>query len=187
MAIAPLLDGESGGWSEDLYGAVWPRPSLQLVADPCEVEAPDSSDPAGGPEPPEEEAPAAARVITGPRWVDPQEVECIQVRTGADVARRRARRATVRRRRRGIALATVVAGLVCSLALPASLPGGSSPAPRASGPLAGETIYVVQPGDTLWSIASRFDHGGDPRPLAEALARETGSADVVPGEHIGIP
>jgi nucleoid-associated protein YgaU len=51
----------------------------------------------------------------------------------------------------------------------------------------GETVYVVRPGDTLWSIASRFDHGGDPRPLAEALAQETGSAIVVPGERIAIP
>ena len=30
-------------------------------------------------------------------------------------------------------------------------------------------VYVVQPGDTLWSIARRADPGADPRPLVDRL------------------
>ncbi len=110
-----------------------------------------------------------------------------QARAGVDVARRRARRAAVRRRRRGVLLGTVASGLVCALALPVSALGGSSGARHVHESVVSEAVYVVQPGDTLWSIALRFDHRGDPRALAAALARETGSAVVVPGERIPIP
>jgi len=108
---------------------------------------------------------------------------------GVDVARRRARRAAARRRRRALALGVIAAGLTCGLALPLTSLAGS-PASASARPLpvvAGETVYVVRPGDTLWSIAARFDRGGSPRPMAEALARETGSQVVVPGERIPIP
>lgn len=77
-----------------------------------------------------------------------------------------------------------------ALALPVSSLGGRPAAgvPASSSVVGtGSTVYVVQPGDTLWSIAARIDRGGDPRPLAEALAREIGSASVVPGERIRVP
>ena len=77
------------------------------------------------------------------------------------------------------------------LAVPVAALGGRPATPPASPSTAvvvpGSTVYVVQPGDTLWSIALAFDHGGDPRPLAEAIAKETGSAVVAPGERIRIP
>ncbi len=106
-----------------------------------------------------------------------------------DGVRRRARRAVVRRRRRAVVFAAAVAGLVCGLALPIASLGGSPVAahPRVGAATAGETVYVVRPGDTLWSIAARFDRGGNPRPMAEALAREIGSDVVTPGERIPIP
>ncbi len=47
--------------------------------------------------------------------------------------------------------------------------------------------YVVQPGDTLWSIATRFDRGGDPRALVAQLAAQTGSEAVYPGERLRLP
>ncbi len=111
------------------------------------------------------------------------------VRRRPDVTERRSRRAALQRRRRVVVLAGVVAGLVCGLSLPFSLVGGSAPAVRAGshGQVPGAAVYVVRPGDTLWSIAARFDGGGDPRPLAEALAKETGSGVVVPGERLSIP
>ena len=117
---------------------------------------------------------------------------------GVDDARHGARRAAAQRRGRAVALTLLAAGLVCGLALPLSVLGGAPASQHAVPGSAvasqhatlsppGETVYVVRSGDTLWSIASRFDRGGDPRPLAEALAQETGSDVVVPGERITIP
>ena len=161
MSIAPLLETEEAGWSADLdlYAASWPRPALVLVPDPSRSEGAAS-----------EEAPAEG------------------LRAGVDVSRRRARRAAFRRRRRAVVLAVLAAGAVCGLALPVASLGGSPVAAHPQGvAVVGETVYVARPGDTLWSIAAQFDHGGDPRPMAEALAREIGSGVVVPGERIPIP
>lgn len=118
------------------------------------------------------------------------------VRAGALDVRERRRRAAGRRRRRrrvfGAAAACGVGAVVALLSLPLAITGGA-PVGAASGAGVGAlsgrsaTVYVVQAGDTLWSIASRFDSGGDVRPFAEALARQTGSSVVVPGEHITIP
>ena len=47
--------------------------------------------------------------------------------------------------------------------------------------------YVVQPGDSLWSIAARLEPGRDPRPLVDALAGSRGGAPLVPGEVINRP
>lgn len=167
MAIAPLLDTETADWSTELFGASWPRPTLQLVADTEQVPGGDW---------------ARARTVRIAA-VTPM------VHPGADVAVRRARRKAAQRRRRGVMLATLAAGLSVGLAVPVATLGGSPAAahPQVSAGTVGGTVYVVRPGDTLWSIASRFDGGGDPRPMAKALARETGSAAIVPGEHLTIP
>ncbi|HEY5025820.1 MAG TPA: LysM peptidoglycan-binding domain-containing protein [Acidimicrobiales bacterium] len=96
--------------------------------------------------------------------------------------------AAVRRRR--VALGTVAAGLLVALALPWSGTGGSLATPGTA--LAGERViahqpYVVQRGDTLWSIAVRLDPTGDPRPVVAKLEAETGGPDVVPGEQLTLP
>jgi hypothetical protein len=100
------------------------------------------------------------------------------------------RGAGLRRRRRRV-LAASFAATVALAAPPIGLLGG--------GPLAasGQSVsgggghavraYVVQPGDTLWSIASRAVPGGDPRPLVERLARELGGDDLQPGEIVAVP
>lgn len=168
MAIAPLLDPEAADWSPDLYGASWPKPAPLLLL-PDHDDGDDDGD----------DLTLAPLVPLAPTPHG--------LRKGLDVQRRRAVRAATRRRRRAVVLATLAAGLICGLALPLSALGGSAARPDGTGATASGTVYVVRPGDTLWSIATRFDNGGNPRPLARALARETGSAVVVPGEHIAIP
>jgi LysM repeat protein len=69
------------------------------------------------------------------------------------------------------------------LALPIRALGGSAVGPAV--PTAGQD-YVVQPGDTLASIASRADPA-DAATMTLRLARETGSSVVVPGEHLFVP
>jgi hypothetical protein len=93
-------------------------------------------------------------------------------------------RALVRRRRLvWVATIAFVAVLLVLLALPVRALGGSTlaqvtPAPGAD--------YIVKPGDTLLSVATRADplHA---RVLAAQMAREVGSNVVVPGEHLHIP
>ncbi len=175
MAIAPLLDTGGGDWPADLSDVPWPRPALQLVPGD---EPWDSPEFAGG----DGFCSASSSLAFACAAVSPL------VRTGRHVAGGRARRAAMRRRR-AVVLGIVVAVLLCLLALPLASLGGSPTVanPRARGAIADESVYVVRPGDTLWSIAARFDRGGNPRPMAEALARETGSGVVVPGERIAIP
>ncbi len=81
-------------------------------------------------------------------------------------------------RRRASALAVVVS--VFALALLA-VPGSSSGAhpPRA---------HVVQPGETLWAIASA-EYGGDAQAHVEGIAHANHleSALIVPGERLVLP
>jgi nucleoid-associated protein YgaU len=61
-------------------------------------------------------------------------------------------------------------------------------APRPSSGAAGEQRYVVQPGDTLWALASeRF--GGDPRAGIWEIRERNGLADALlePGMVLYLP
>jgi hypothetical protein len=46
--------------------------------------------------------------------------------------------------------------------------------------------YVVQPGDTLWSIATTLRPGVDPRPLVDELARRVGPGSLEAGRRIDL-
>ena len=48
-------------------------------------------------------------------------------------------------------------------------------------------VYVVRPGDTLWSIATRLRPGGDPRVLVEELQSQVRGATLVPGSRLRLP
>ena len=47
--------------------------------------------------------------------------------------------------------------------------------------------YVVQSGDTLWSIARRLLPNGDVRPLVDELARLNGGVDLEVGQRLVVP
>ena len=51
----------------------------------------------------------------------------------------------------------------------------------------GARAYVAAPGDTVWSIAVRFAHGGDPRPLVDQLEAEIGGGVLQPGQRLFVP
>jgi LysM repeat protein len=49
--------------------------------------------------------------------------------------------------------------------------------------------YVVRPGDTLWSIATRFAPSTDPRIVVDAIRSANGldPASLMPGQQLSIP
>lgn len=105
----------------------------------------------------------------------------------------------VRRRRLALLVAVVVlAGLVLAAvrvtAALVDIGGSSEPEPIATepgaagpdaGPVAGE-VYVVQPGDTLWSIATDVAPDEDPRVVVDTLRAANGGPDLEVGERLVI-
>jgi LysM repeat protein len=161
MAIAPLPQQEQF----DLLEIPWPKPNLRLVAD-TRRQVP--------------KGPEATREVVR------------ELRHGDDVAVRRARRAQVAARRRSLALLGVAAVCIALLALPIKAMGSQTvtgqvtPNGVTTG-LSDGSLYVVQPGDTLSSIALRINPEGDQAALVRALRSTVGSSVVVPGEHIVLP
>jgi hypothetical protein len=61
----------------------------------------------------------------------------------------------------------------------AGQPGGMRPAAAR--------VWVVRPGDTLWSIAAATGDRGDLRPLVDHLSDEIGGRPLQPGERLVLP
>ena len=82
-----------------------------------------------------------------------------------------------------LALAVVGALSVASSAFAG--PSAASAAPAAVAPAAADApVWVVQPGDTLWTIAAELQPEGDVRPLVDALADRAGGAGLQAGQRI---
>jgi hypothetical protein len=99
----------------------------------------------------------------------------------------RPQQARLRLTRRARRLAVVMA-LACGVAV------GSWLGPLVAGDggglrLAGESSVVVQPGDTLWSIASGLQAEGDVRTLVDEIQALNGlrGAELVPGQTLLLP
>lgn len=112
-------------------------------------------------------------------------------RQGAPLTQRRAARVRAARRRRRAAAGVVLIGALTVLALPGHTFGATNNVGLSSD-LANSTVlapgmdYVVQPGDTINSIAKNVNPV-DPSVARTLLAHELGSSVVVPGEHVLIP
>jgi hypothetical protein len=88
-------------------------------------------------------------------------------------------------RRRRVLAALVGLGLLLTIARAGGALGGS---PLASaGRLPHVQAVVVQPGDTLWSIARRAAPGHDVRPIVDAMVHALGTSTVMAGETISVP
>ena len=83
-------------------------------------------------------------------------------------------------RARVLAIALVVAG---SLVVVPGLARGDGPDRPEQ-----RLTYVVEPGDTLWSIARRVAPGRDPRPVVDGLIRANDLwAGLQTGQELSIP
>jgi hypothetical protein len=90
------------------------------------------------------------------------------------------------RRRRIVAVLVALAVVVAVGRVGVTL--GGSPLVTPERPPASQPAgaHVVQPGDSLWSIAQALAPGEDPRPLVDELSRERGNAPLRPGEVIDL-
>jgi nucleoid-associated protein YgaU len=101
-------------------------------------------------------------------------------------------RATLRRRRAAAVGVLAVVIVVSSIGIRAalgSIGGGPLAATDAPGGVKASAVrvWIVRPGDTLWSIAEAVDPNGDVRPLVDRLAGEARGTAIYPGETIAIP
>ena len=87
-------------------------------------------------------------------------------------------------RRRRLAVVAVVIGLVLGLA---SFGRQADATPSAEAQAAEAVLVVVQPGDTLWTIADALVDNADPRPLVAELSEIAGGAAIQPGQLLRIP
>ena len=128
-----------------------------------------------------------AAVMTTPRIeMEPAVTRTVRRVEPRSVARRGHRpSAATYWRRRVVAVAVGLVVLVMAGKAGAAL-GGSPLAVPERRPAA-TSQSVVQPGDSLWSIAARLEPGHDPRPVVDALAAARGGAPLVPGEVVTLP
>jgi len=59
--------------------------------------------------------------------------------------------------------------------------------PAAAVKVPGGYLYTARPGDTLWSIASALEPGGDPRPLVAQLEQQLRGGELVAGDRLILP
>lgn len=165
------------------------RPSLRVVAPP-------GSRPAAVPTTVVPlRAPRSGVPVTGPVARSGSAVRSSTVARPRPAARLAPEPLDVRPRRSGGARLVVVAclAMVALTGVTALAVGRPSPVPApvaapAATPVASQVgdVWVVQPGDSLWSIAAAVAPGADLRPVVDELARRTGGGSLQPGQRIGM-
>jgi hypothetical protein len=107
------------------------------------------------------------------------------VRSVRPAARNRTRLRLTRRARRLAVIVSLAAGVALGSWLAPLLSGGQGEDLR----LVGVSSVVVQPGDTLWSIASTIDDERDVRTVIDEIQQLNGlvGVDLVPGQVLELP
>jgi hypothetical protein len=120
----------------------------------------------------------------------------LRVLVGGRAPSRLAQQAIYRRRRlvaAVLAVAVTVALVLLASAALARLAGGAPSATGALSPTASSAAgvaaptVVVQPGDTLWSIAAEVAPTTDVRITVDQLIALNGSSPIVPGQELTLP
>ena len=88
-------------------------------------------------------------------------------------------------RRRRVLAALVGLGLLLTIVRAGAALGGSSIATPERLPHVQHV--VVQPGDSLWSVAERAAPGHDVRPIVDRLVSELRTQTIAPGQDIAVP
>lgn len=128
------------------------------------------------------------RPTTVPPGPGPSSRPPLRVLEGGRAPARLARQAVYRRRRLvALILATivVVAALLLANAVVARTAGGGNPHPVAG--TSSQAVHVVEPGDTLWSIARGLDPDGDVRLTVDRLVDLNGRAPLSVGQRLELP
>ena len=92
--------------------------------------------------------------------------------------------------RRRIAVVVIAVALVLVMARAGAALGGSTPAASERHPAHFSAVTttakstVVQPGDSLWTVAERLAPDSDPRPVVDALSSARHGTELTPGETI---
>ena len=86
-----------------------------------------------------------------------------------------------------VALGAIAVGRGALAGLAPAPAGAGASAPAASGAASAGTTVVVQPGDTVWSIARDLQPQGDVRSLVDQLVAANGATPLVPGDRLVVP
>jgi len=128
----------------------------------------------------------------GPREVIAPRPVLLPIEGGRSAASIRRQR-VYRRRRTAVVLGLLsIFVVVWQLAVAATVlfadpaPQAHEPStPAVAMPVTGPT-YVVQSGDTLWSIARRISPERDPRPVVDELSSRVGGQGLRPGQQLDV-
>ena len=108
----------------------------------------------------------------------------------------RAPSAAVYRRRRAVVILVLLAAVgLCAATFQLQASGSTevrttavtSAAAAAAAEPAAQPVYVVQPGDTLWSIAAALHPDGDIRETVDRLVERNGTAALQTGQRLLLP
>ena len=109
----------------------------------------------------------------------------LRVLEGGRAPSRVAQRAVYRRRRLAalaVVVGAVVAVLLLASAVLAKTAGGGTPHPVAGTSV--PAVHVVQPGETIWSIARSLASEGDVRLMVDRLVERNGGVPLRVGQRL---